>query len=430
MPIKKIYPVELYQERRKKLVESIKKDTPDARGVVVLIAGFEQEREPFRQESSFYYLTGIQEPAVIFIMDLDTSATLYVPNYAVNRTAWVADALSIDQAGAQKAGVASIERSGDPCSGYQMYPSFNTKEYATVIERLKSTVEAGGSIYTLSPRNPSAYSEQRSVLSRFYTDAPALRESVVDISPFVARMRRFKSNEEIELMYEAVGITLTAQEAAAQRIGNGVREYEVQAALEYVFTESGASRAFPSIVGSGSNATTLHYNRNDGVMHDGDLVVVDIGAEYANYAADITRTYPVSGTFTERQKEVYNLVLETQRFIADIAMPGYWLRNNDQQEKSLHHIAVAFLKERGYSQYFIHGLGHFLGLDVHDVGDYKEPLHEGDVITIEPGLYIPQERIGIRIEDNFLMTNDGAVCLSQELPADVEVVENLVQQTF
>jgi len=174
----------------------------------------------------------------------------------------------------------------------------------------------------------------------------------------------------------------------------------------------------------------LHYTVNDDEMKDGDLVVVDIGAEYDYYCADLTRTYPVSGTFTKRQRELYNIVLETQKYIASIAKPGYWLKNNNELDKSLHHLAVKYLAERGYDQYFTHGIGHYLGLDVHDVGDYSTPLQEGDVITIEPGVYIPEEQIGIRIEDDYWIVDDGVVCLSEALPKHPDEIEAMVQQTL
>ena len=192
-------------------------------------------------------------------------------------------------------------------------------------------------------------------------------------------------------------------------------------------TASHARTSFPSIVAGGKNSTVLHYHENSGTLRNGDLVVVDIGAEYNNYCADLTRTYPVSGTFSKRQKEIYEVVLATQEYIASRAKPGMWLKNKDNVEQSLHHLAVKFLAQSGYDKYFPHGIGHFLGLDVHDVGDYTVPLQEGDVITIEPGIYIAEESIGIRIEDNYWITKDGAVCLSENLPKEVEDIEGFMQ---
>src|SRR6185436_7465046 len=140
--------------------------------------------------------------------------------------------------------------------------------------------------------------------------------------------------------------------------------------------------------------------------------------------------YPVSGTFTKRQREVYDLVLETQEYIASIAKPGMWLSNKNKPEQSLNDLAKKYLTERGYGSYFPHGIGHFLGLDVHDVGDYALPLREGDVITIEPGIYIPEENLGIRIEDDYWIVKDGVVCLSEFIPKRAEDIEAVVQQVY
>ena len=205
----------------------------------------------------------------------------------------------------------------------------------------------------------------------------------------------------------------------------------MQAALEYVFTENLATSAYPSIVAGGVRGTILHYNKNNQKFVAGDLVVVDAGARYNYYCADVTRTYPVSGTFTQEQKKLYELVLECQELVAEHAKPGMWLVNKDNQEMSLHHIALNFFKKHGYDQYFTHGIGHFLGLDVHDVGDRSRPLQEGDIITIEPGLYISEKNIGIRIEDNYWIVDQAEpVCLSEGLPKTVSAIEEMIQQAF
>ncbi|MBM3887011.1 M24 family metallopeptidase, partial [Candidatus Dependentiae bacterium] len=144
------------------------------------------------------------------------------------------------------------------------------------------------------------------------------------------------------------------------------------------------------------------------------------------YAADLTRTYPVNGKFTKRQREVYQAVLETQLYVESIARPGMYLKNPKKPEESLHHLAVDYLKDLGYAEFFVHGIGHYLGLDVHDVGDYSEPLEAGDVFTIEPGIYIPRESLGVRIEDDYVMSDEGAVCLSFELPKEADEIEEMM----
>ena len=162
----------------------------------------------------------------------------------------------------------------------------------------------------------------------------------------------------------------------------------------------------------------------------GDLVVVDIGAEVDYYCADITRTYPVSGTFSKRQRDVYTIVLATQEYIASIAKPGMWLNNKEKPEQSLQHCAQKFLEKHNYHTYFPHGIGHFLGMDVHDVGDVHEPLQEGDVITIEPGIYLQKEQLGIRIEDDYWIVKDGVICLSDALPKEAHAIEEMAQSSM
>jgi Xaa-Pro aminopeptidase len=205
-------------------------------------------------------------------------------------------------------------------------------------------------------------------------------------------------------------------------------ELTVRAAAEYLCTEHGSLLAFPSIVASGVHATTLHHQPVNHTIKSGELVVVDIGAKYEGYCADISRTYPVIGKFSERQRQLYEIVLSVQEAVAEAACPGMFLKNPDLPDKSLHHIACAVFKEYGLESAFIHNIGHYLGLDVHDVGSYAEPLAEGDVITIEPGVYLPNEGIGVRIEDNFWVVPGGAVCLSDSLVRSVDDIEALCSE--
>ncbi|MCX5922271.1 MAG: aminopeptidase P N-terminal domain-containing protein [Candidatus Dependentiae bacterium] len=414
--------------RRKDLISVIKQTHPGKDGVIVLFAGFESEYRSFRQESSFYYLTGITEPGVALVVDLHGQSTLYIPNCADARSQWMSASVALTQANATNIGINTVSTLGGSCVGYQFHPFFPRAEYETLLADLSKLIESQKTIFTLSPNNAYGYVEQRLVLKRLEEFLPGLSQSIVDISPLVAEQRRIKDMREIESLYSAVEITTMAHEAAARAIEHDVMECEVQATLEYIFTAAGATQSFPSIVGSGKNSTVLHYTVNSATMKNGDLVVVDIGAEFGHYAADLTRTYPVSGKFTKRQREVYNVVLETQEYIADIAKPGYWLNNKDVPEKSLNHLAKAFLAKKGYEKYFIHGIGHYLGLDVHDVGDYKKPLEVGDVFTIEPGIYIPTESIGVRIEDDYWVVKDGVVCLSDQLPKKAEDIEALMSQ--
>lgn len=421
------YNVALYTERRNALMQLCKQEGKT--GIIAIFAGFERECTVFRQESSFYYYTGIREPGLVMVLDLrDESSTLYIPNCGAEREKWVLSPVPLSLDNAASVRFTNIAHLGDQCVGYQFHPFFPRAEYGFLLAKFQECVASNNSILTLAPNDAGSYVDQRLILSRLAQFIPGIEQNFVDISHLVARMRRKKDMVEIELLYKAIEITAMAQEVAAQTIAPGVTECEVQAGLEYIFIGSCARPSFPSIVATGKNSTILHYTLNNATLAGDDMVVVDIGAEYENYCADITRTYPVSGKFTARQKELYTLVLETQEYIAALAQPGYWLSNREQPEKSLNHLAKKYLDERGYGNYFPHGIGHFLGLDVHDVGDRNEPLQPGDVITIEPGIYISEEKIGIRIEDDYWIVEDGAVCLSDYIPKGISEIEFIMRE--
>jgi Xaa-Pro aminopeptidase len=420
----------MFKERRNALCERLQKEYPKlaTQGIVLLFGNFESEQSSFRQESSFYYMTGVREPACALLLEINTgAATLYIPNFGKEREKWFPVDLSIGNEKADIYGLEKIAYLGEPCMGYQCHPFFTMQEYSSLLEVIKKEVAAKRSIFTCNPTSQQGYIEQRFVLERINGIIPGFDEHLIDISPDIAGLRRKKSHAELELLYKALDITMEAHCGVLQKIKAGTIEYELQALIEYVFIALGGSVAFPSIVASGKNSTVLHYQDNNKTINDDELIVIDIGAEYNYYCADLTRTYPVSGRFSKRQREVYSHVLETQEYIAGLAKPGYWLSNKEQPDKSLNHLAQEFLRQSGYGQYFTHGIGHFLGLDVHDVGDYRIPLQHGDVITIEPGIYIPEENLGVRIEDNYWVVEDGVVCLSEELPKQPGDIEEMMK---
>ena len=203
----------------------------------------------------------------------------------------------------------------------------------------------------------------------------------------------------------------------SRRSRPGVLEGVVEAEAERIWKANGARRpSYPSIVGSGQNSTILHYPRSEHVMKDGELILMDMSAEFAHYAADITRTLPVSGKFTAEQRKIYEVVLAAQKAAFARMKPGVYYEDLDAAARKV-------IDDAGYGDYFIHGLGHFVGLDVHDAGAYQEPLQAGMVITLEPGIYIPEKGIGIRIEDEVLVTPNGARYLSDGLPREADEVE-------
>lgn len=412
-----------YQARRATLRNVLMESHSSKNPLYILIpGGFEESRIPFRQQSALWYLTGVTEPGSVAIIGADAT-TIFVPN-APSRATWVEDPLAATPEAAHKLGVAAVRNLGSPIRGYALSQLWNDQECSELIAFLNSAIAEGAEIATFVPSH-GKFSEELFV-ERLVRFIPDLGERLISIVPALSKVRRTKSSDELARMREAIELTMIAHTAAAQSIAVGVRESEIVAGIEFIFAESGMRPAFPSIVASGEASTILHYMSHTRTLKPGGLVVVDIGAEVDGYAADISRTYPVSGKFTARQKEVYNTVLATQEHVIRAARPGLWLNNKDKPEQSLHHIALAFLKARGYDQYFFHGIGHFLGLDVHDVGDYERPLAPGDVITVEPGIYIARESIGVRIEDDVLITKNGSECLSEELPRTTDDIESLM----
>lgn len=274
----------------------------------------------------------------------------------------------------------------------------------------------------------------------------------VQLGQYLHELRLFKSAQEIEVMRQAAAITGKAHRAIMMVAKPGMYEYQLEAELEYCFVRHGArTPAYPSIVGGGSNACVLHYIQNDDVLRKGDLVLVDAGGEYESYAADVTRTFPVSGKFSKEQAELYELVLEAQQAAIDQVQPGnQW---NQPHEAAVAVITAGLIRlgllqgecddlieAESYKKYYMHKTGHWLGLDVHDVGEYRvggewRVFEPGMVTTIEPGLYISDDcddaparyrGVGIRIEDNVLVTQSGNENLTASIPKTIDEIECLM----
>jgi Xaa-Pro aminopeptidase len=266
-----------------------------------------------------------------------------------------------------------------------------------------------------------------------FADATTLEATLV-------ALREVKTEEELRFLQRAIDITAAAQREAFRSIEPGLREYEIEAVIEYVFHREGAEYpGFPSIVGSGENSIILHYESNRRRMEEGDVVVMDLGAEYRGYSADITRTVPVSGRFTEDQRRIYGAVLEAQEAAIDAAIPGATMQDLNAAASAVlaeHLLALGIIEQpAALRRFFPHGVSHYLGLDVHDAGTYG-PLRPGTVITVEPGIYIaPADdvdprwwNIGVRIEDDVLVTEDGPRVLSGAAPKTVEAIEALMSE--
>ncbi len=254
-------------------------------------------------------------------------------------------------------------------------------------------------------------------------------------------LRQIKGPEEIAMIQEAADISIQGFERVLRSVKPGMMEYEMEAELSYVFLKKGAIRhAFKPIVACGANACALHYNSNDGTCIDGEMILMDFGVCYGNYNSDTTRCFPVNGKFTKRQKEVYQAVLNCLQKGSQLFKPGVLSADYEEQMAKLveselvglgllkkAEIAIQDPEKPLYKNYFMHGTAHHIGLDVHDVGLYSRPFEAGMVLTCEPGIYIPEEGIGCRLENDYLITENGAVNLTAKMPIEIEEIEALME---
>ena len=426
-----------FNSRRRRLMQSL------SAGAIVLTAGHDAARNndvdhQYRQPSSFWYLTGFDEPDAVAVLrpGSHTPYTLFVRPYDPTFEIWVGYRAGVGGAvGALEANAAySIDQLDS------QLPKL-LAEYDTIYYALGSDDRVDGIISALVQR-------RRGMAQR---GAKPIRR-IEDPTTQVDAMRQIKTNDEIALLQRAIDITAHGFDAAMRTAAPGVHEYEVQAALERPFRQLGSPRnGYPSIVAGGANACVLHYVRNRDALGPDDLLLIDAGAEYGFYTADVTRTWPVSGKFTAPQRTVYELTLEAQRkAIADVK-PGAGFDDVHRTAtrtlvQGLVDLGVmsgsvdGIMERQSYRDYYMHGTSHWLGLDVHDSGPYRDDrgqirLRPGMVLTVEPGLYFgPQAKqapdiyrgIGIRIEDDVLVTEDGCRVLSEAIPKDPDEMEAIV----
>ncbi|MEE3037092.1 MAG: M24B family metallopeptidase, partial [Bacteroidota bacterium] len=252
-------------------------------------------------------------------------------------------------------------------------------------------------------------------------------------------LRAIKKPEEIDLIQHACSITKKGVERVCRHLKPGVFEYEIEAEIIHEFLINRATGfAYDPIIASGPNACILHYGENNDICNDGDVVLMDFGAEYANYASDLTRCFPVSGRFNKRQKDVYNSVLRVMNNAKQLLRPGTFLQDYEKNvgllmEKELVDLGLISIKDisklktiPAYKKYYMHGTSHHLGLDVHDVSRADQPLQEGMVLTCEPGIYIPEEGLGIRLENDILIKKSGNIDLMEEIPINPEEIEDML----
>jgi Xaa-Pro aminopeptidase len=388
---------DVYRRRREALMKEM------GEGVAVVYANGEEDGDGYRQGSDFLYLTGVLEEGGILVLapkERTYREFLLLPSRDPEAERWTGEREGIGAALRRKYGFEKIYRAG----------------------RLT------GLMLDLTGRSPVLWQVSRPSGEADGKAPPdlALYDKIHDRLPGVstktlgwtrARKRSRHGADELAIMQRAVRISEAGFVAAAAEIRPGATEARVEAEAERVWKASGARRpAYESIVGSGPNSTILHYPRSERTMEDGELILMDMSAEFAHYAADITRTFPVGGRFSAEQRKIYDLVLKAQKTAFDLVRPGAYMEDLDAAARKV-------IEDGGYGDYFIHSLGHFVGLDVHDAGAYQEPLSAGMVITLEPGIYLPDRKIGVRIEDDVVVTETGARYLSDGIPRAPEDVE-------
>ena len=398
----------------------------------------------YRQNSDFFYLTGFEEPEAIAVISpaKEKKFTMFVRPRDMEQEIW----------NGYRAGVEGVKKD------YSADEAFPVLEFdAKLVEILDGPEKLYYAFGNGSPALDEKLIRQLALMRETNRKPLEPPRTIIDPTSILHEMRVFKSKEEIEIMQRAADIAAEAHVEAMKAVRPGMKEYEVEALIEAVFRRHGATGpSYTSIIGSGANATVLHYINNTDSLKDGDLLLVDAGAEYKGYASDITRTFPINGKFSQAQRDIYDLVLKTQVSCVDMVRPG--VRLEDLKTHSIEMLTAGMvelgllkgdpeklIKEKKYMQFYMHNLGHFLGIDVHDAGRYyfngeSRPAEPGMVMTIEPGLYIspgtsnipegfnkdvPQKYlgIGVRIEDDVLVTEKGARVLTNEVPKDPEEIE-------
>ena len=402
-----------YQARREAVLEKMEQGS-----IAVLYAGIPthvsaDEYAHFQANRNFFYLTGLRREKMVLDKAVEPAkVTLFIEEADPARERWYGRKVTVEEA--------------REISGIRDVQLITALEGALASKMTREDVQqVYFDTYRHSQEDLPDYNAVKACEFReLYPGVP-----VKNLFPLVAGERMWKDSDEVALIRKAVGLTGEALKNVMKSLAPGRKEYEAQAEFEYSIFKGGAEGpAFPTIAGSGMNGTMLHYDTNRDTCRDGSLLLLDLGARVSGYNSDITRTYPVNGSFTDRQRQVYDLVLAANRRVAAEAGPGKTLKELNDICKEV--LAGGLIKlgliqqEDQVSRYYMHSVSHHLGIDVHDVNvAANEKLRPGAVITDEPGLYIDEWEIGIRIEDDLLITEDGAEVLSEDIIRTAEEIE-------
>ncbi len=422
----------------------------------------------YRQENNFYYLTGLKQEAASLVITKTNGVvteTLFLPKRVPIREAWEGKMYSADQA----TQVSGLKRIVDAAEKDAMVAAVKSRGTFTSKDG-SVTISGAPTLYLLLPGNENDENGQREYRAETEFSKALTEYKVENARPIFAALRHIKSPYELKLLQHAIDITTEAQLRSMAMVGKAEWEYQVHAEVEYTFRRRNADFwGYPSIVGCGSNATTLHYVESQSPIKKGELLLMDVGAEYEHYTADVTRTYPVNGKFNKEQAEIYQIVYDAQEAVAKATKPGVsWQSLNGTSREvikaGLAKLGLITAPNATYQMtgrdgkivdvpqvqlWNFHGLGHWLGMNVHDVGDYTAPLKAGMVYTNEPGIYIREDAldympdtpanrefkekikqafqkyktIGVRIEDDMLVTDTGVEWMTGKLPRKMSDIE-------
>jgi Xaa-Pro aminopeptidase len=383
---------------------------------------------PFRQQSDIFYLSGVDQEESILVLfpnsfHIQHREILFVRETNNEIAIWEGAKLSKEQA-KEVSGIETV---------------YWTHQFDRIMQALLAEAEC---VYLNNIEHTRSSNEVETRDARF---SRQFREKyphhrIERSNPIMHRIRGVKEAEEIDQMQRACNITQAGFERVLSFVKPGVMEYEIEAEFAHEFLRRGSRGfAYTPIIASGLNACVLHYISNDNRCNSGDVILLDVGAEYGNYASDMTRCIPADGRFTPRQKDVYNAVLRVMKGAMNILRPGVFMHEYHKEVGELmttellslglldrNDVAKQDPKSPAYKKYFMHGTSHFLGIDVHDYGDWTLPVSEGNVFTVEPGIYIREENLGIRLENNILITKDGYLDLMKNIPLEAEHIEELM----
>ena len=408
----------MYKERREKFLAQL----PDY-SLAVFMSGsapynLGDEKHPFDVDRTFYYLTGLdRENMTLLLAKLPnrTAETVFIEPFDEVMAKWVGARMKKDEA---------REISGIQDVRYNEDLEGTISGYVNNLGKLHP--------FTLCGELSKMELEQKWPVSDLFNKIRHYQPDVQirNICDLTARMRMAKDPEEIKKISRAIAVTNAGIKSMMMAAKDGIWENELEAYFDFVLKCNQCGHAFHTICAAGKNATVLHYGENNQQSAPGDLVLCDLGASYQYYKADITRTFPINGKFSERQKQVYELVLRANKLVMEKARPGITTRQLNQYviefyEQELP--SIGLLQDgKTVRDYYFHGVSHHLGLETHDVSLPDEPLCVGAVITDEPGLYLEEEGIGVRIEDDIMITEDGCICLSRDIPKEIADIEDFM----